>query len=803
MHIGTTEVECSMSKHRARRVWWPALAIWSLCFAITAALALAGRAGSPLAAAVILAYCIPIGATAMSYGRLEAGALAAASVLASTLAWPAVALPARLPLLAFQALASVAVLGVTPWMARVGGFGVSRVAHRPAHAPGGQMLSGASSEGSVPVSHGVFHGPGEGASVPVQSRTAPHSDYEGEDRFDPGTASDADRADSEGSGDAGRRSEFETTQSGPAEEHGFDEGERGHATHSEPDLRLRETVVEPGIQNGPLGSSGPPPVAPTYPTADPESQPPAVHVDRRAAVFTSQARDEAGLLLDLFGFCRAQVPGVDRGIFYRSAGEDRLEPADSFGFEASELGGVTTRCGVGLVGVVARTGKSQVVDDLQIVGAEPGPMKVLYAQAGLHSAIAGPLVETGSILGVLVLYALRPGAFTLSDRTAVERACGTASPLLSNIRNLSELRGELREAQFLIEMTGILSRPQGLDDLVEYLIDKAKVMVGGDVASVMLVDPATRELSIVRADGLPAEVVTGTKIPMGSGIAGWVAANSKPLILRDFPVNGHRANVEWAVSVPLTGGGEVVGVVNVGSTTRDKTVSDDDLNMLLGLASQAGVCIYNARAVTVVQQLHFDTMRALVAALETADPYGRGHSENVARYGAAIAKRMQLPEETVKTVETAGMLHDIGKVGLGEGVLRKSKPLTTIEQVAIRFHPAMATEILREVPMLAGVIPAVAHHHEWFNGGGYGEGLKGGDIPLEARILAVADAFEAMTSKRAYRGAMTREEALEELSRGSGKQFDPAVVEVFRAILDEESQVPRSGSAAPSEEPTL
>lgn len=539
-----------------------------------------------------------------------------------------------------------------------------------------------------------------------------------------------------------------------------------------------------------------PPSSPGVP--DGTRRPEAAPQRQALGEFVTTSRTEDGVVADLLRFCRSRVPATELAVIFRAAGDGRFVPAGSLGFESGDLTGVAAKRGAGLVGIVAASGKPQLRDDLEADIAEPDVTRMLHVQTRVRSAIALPLVAGGFCVGVLVLYARRPGAFTMADVTVAGRACATAAPLLLNIRQLSDMEAQVKEARFIVEMARHLGPQGNLDQLMTYVLETAKGMVGGDIASVMLADPSTSELWIGRAEGLPAEVVETTKLALGCGIAGWVAENAKPLILRDFPLDGSNGKVKWAVSVPLRDNGKVVGVLNVGSTDRDKNVADDEMRLLLKLAAQAGVSIQNARALGAMQDLHFETMRALIGAIESADPYGRGHSENVARYAAAIARRIQLPPDQVKSIETAGMLHDVGKATLGEGLLRKGRPLTTIEQTAIQLHPAMSREILKDVPMLSEVIPAITHHHERFDGGGYGQGLKGEEIPLAARILAVADAFDAMTSERAYRAAMTADQAAAELMSGAGTQFDPRIVDVFCKMLRENPEFARKEPAGPS-----
>ena len=174
---------------------------------------------------------------------------------------------------------------------------------------------------------------------------------------------------------------------------------------------------------------------------------------------------------------------------------------------------------------------------------------------------------------------------------------------------------------------------------------------------------------------------------------------------------------------------------------------------------------------------------ALAATVDAKDSYTYGHSRKVSEYAVAAAEKLNLPHDQIANIRAASLLHDIGKVGVPDSILNKKEPLTDEEWKPIRGHPKLGVEILRHVIDLANCLPAILHHHERYDGSGYPSGLKGDQIPLEARILSVADAYDAMTSPRPYRDNLPMEEAIEELKRCAGTQFDPEIVEMFCKIM--------------------
>jgi len=196
------------------------------------------------------------------------------------------------------------------------------------------------------------------------------------------------------------------------------------------------------------------------------------------------------------------------------------------------------------------------------------------------------------------------------------------------------------------------------------------------------------------------------------------------------------------------------------------------------------LCQQLARLDAKFKRLFVTAIGGLISALEARDPHTANHSGKVARYAVMIAEQMGMPERAVEHIARAAMLHDIGKIGLPDTLLLKEGGLDENEWRLVQTHPVMSVRIMEGMAFLDQEIPTVRHHHERFDGGGYPEGICGSAIPLPARILAVADAFDAMTSTRVYRGGRSVAEAVEELRRGSGTQFDPTVVQAFLAAVE-------------------
>ena len=185
-----------------------------------------------------------------------------------------------------------------------------------------------------------------------------------------------------------------------------------------------------------------------------------------------------------------------------------------------------------------------------------------------------------------------------------------------------------------------------------------------------------------------------------------------------------------------------------------------------------------------LERAYLDTIQSLRYAVEAKDPYTRGHSDRVSEYAVLIGRKMGLPEDEIKTLQIGGLFHDIGKIGVPDSILQKEAKLTDDEYSQIKNHPSIGAHILGEAEAFKDIIPIVKHHHERFDGRGYPSRLSGEEIPLLARITAVADTFDAMTSKRSYRNALDIQYVKEEIERCKGTQFDPKIAEVFLEILN-------------------
>ena len=247
--------------------------------------------------------------------------------------------------------------------------------------------------------------------------------------------------------------------------------------------------------------------------------------------------------------------------------------------------------------------------------------------------------------------------------------------------------------------------------------------------------------------------------------------------------------------VPLLDKDEAIGAMSLLSRSPDRFTKEDE-DELEVFANQVSVAIENSKLLDNVKQGYMNTMKLLASVIDSKDSYTHDHSERVSRYAVGIADRLGLDEHAKHNLRFASFLHDIGKINIDSSILRKKGPLTREEWQKMREHPTVAAEIISKAGFLDDLIPIILYHHVHYKGGGYPPcDKKRGSIPVGARMLTVADAYEAMTSDRPYRPRMSKEDAIGELKRCSGEQFDPKLVESFAGFLTTKNNNRRSDHA--------
>ena len=437
----------------------------------------------------------------------------------------------------------------------------------------------------------------------------------------------------------------------------------------------------------------------------------------------------------------------------------------------------------------------------------------IYFKGGVRSAIHIPLFSKGEVFGTFKLLSCRPHAYREREVEILEELAGQIAVAIENDRLYQETKERAEQIAMTSELTRLIGSSLDIKEVYQAFTAQLKNIVDFDRASIALVEGENLRLLAVSSDK-GTKLGGGAVVPLEDSATAWVVANNRANIERDFtqvrqfPTGEilYKEGMRSAIHIPLFSKGKAIGTFNL-TSRHPNAYSEREQQILWELAGHIAIAIENDRLYqevkerkeeleTAYDQLMFSATalergkqeledaylqiaRTLVLTLEARDPYTRGHSERVAQLARQIAFEMGFSQEEIKKIESAARLHDLGKIGIPDGILLKPSAITPSERAEIQLHPTKTVELLRFLGFMDGVLPIIEGHHERYNGGGYPSGLRGEEAPLGARILAVADAYDAMTSDRPYRAAMTSEEAIETLKQGAGTQWDPAVVEAF------------------------
>jgi putative nucleotidyltransferase with HDIG domain len=452
---------------------------------------------------------------------------------------------------------------------------------------------------------------------------------------------------------------------------------------------------------------------------------------------------------------------------------------------------------------VVSSGRSLDPDLLLDVAARMEPEGILVADAidrrnvdvgslvdqGVRVLV--PLSSEGVLLGALALGPKRAGTmYSERDTGFLGILASEASIAMKNAHLFAEKNQRVRELTALNELAFALGSSRELDSLLCGALEQVVSVTAADTGSILLLDGDDEFLRIAAAVGIPETIVETTRIPVGEGIAGWVAECKEPLVLVDdddprFAGELLRQEIKSAICAPVLSKDEVIGVLNVSRKDSSELFTTENMHVVTSFAGQLGIAIENARLYTNLESTFLGTISALAAAVDAKDPYTFGHSSEVTIHAVKISEELGLDADDVQMIRIAATLHDIGKIGIDGAILLKPGKLTDEEREIINRHPAIGADILAPLDFLREAVPLVLFHHERYGGGGYPSGISGEAIPFGARIISVADSFNAMVSDRPYREGLSLEAAMRELRENSGSQFDPVCVDAFLKLLNE------------------
>lgn len=356
-----------------------------------------------------------------------------------------------------------------------------------------------------------------------------------------------------------------------------------------------------------------------------------------------------------------------------------------------------------------------------------------------------------------------------------------------------ELEKRFRQLETLIAVSGMVNSSLEPWEIREKTIEAATRLMDAEAGSLLLIDRENGELFFEVALGESGERLKEIRLKKGQGIAGWVAVKGDPVIVQDVQTdprfyreadNRTEFVTKNMICVPVKTKDKILGVLQA-INKKSGAFDNDDLEAFIGLANQVAIAIENANLYQELKEAFYGTAEALAETIEKRDPYTAGHTKRVMDYSLAIGTGMGLSKDAMEKLKLAAILHDIGKIGIRDNILLKQGKLDNTEFENMIMHPRFGAEILCHIRQLQEVIPGVRWHHEKYDGTGYPDHLSGLDIPLFARVIAVADAFDAITTDRPYRKALSKREAFAELRNNTGTQFDAEIVEAFIDIYEE------------------
>ncbi|SHI38422.1 HDIG domain-containing protein [Lutispora thermophila DSM 19022] len=366
--------------------------------------------------------------------------------------------------------------------------------------------------------------------------------------------------------------------------------------------------------------------------------------------------------------------------------------------------------------------------------------------------------------------------------------------LTNYIKKLNESKKELQdknqELSALYTISKKINSNLNIDTLFQDMDELLKGILAYDILAIMLLDDEKKFLIVKYWNGPPIEGFLNMKFAInGKGVCALCVREKRALLIKDVNSIDNiiivHDDMKQEMVAPIMYNGEVIGVFIV-DTFKENAFDEHKLSILCSFASLASTALYNAKLYSDLKKTYEDTAKSLAKAIEAKDTYTRGHCDRVTELSVKTANYLGLSNDRLYKLKIAAILHDIGKIGIPEGILNKPGILTSKEYSIVKKHPSIGYEILSDIEYFDDIRKIIYQHHERFDGKGYPLGVDGRSLLTESKILALADAFDAMTSERPYRKPFSVEKALEEIKRNSGTQFDPDIASAFIEMMQKE-----------------
>ncbi len=491
--------------------------------------------------------------------------------------------------------------------------------------------------------------------------------------------------------------------------------------------------------------------------------------------------------------------------------------------------------GKGIVGKVADTGRNYLSKD---ASRDPAWMGEVSSNKGFSTSdiLACPIKYGDDVIGVVEVLNKKQGMFHKQDMKKLSKLTPHIAVFIKYLIDEAGQHALIDMQAKLYELSKMLNSNLDTKAVVRGAMEAIVSLVNAEVGSLLLVDKEKKELFFEVALGDSEKTLKEIRLKFGQGIAGWVAQEKKPIIVNDTSKDERfykKADEKTGfitrniLCVPVLSRNEVIGVMQALNkkegvfTPFDKTAGPEmspqpeanagtkpqntqtagknsyrtgfskrDLKLLTSLTDQVAIALENASLHEELKRTFVEVVESLAEAIEKRDPYTGGHTKRVVQYSLMIADEIHLDGEERDRLKMGALLHDVGKIGIDDSVLRKPAKLDEIEFEKMKAHPSIGADILGKIPQIKNIIPGILHHHEWYNGKGYPDGLSGSTLPEIARIISIADTYDAMTTDRPYRKGLTHDFAIAELKKFSGTQFDPRFVDAFIKAFEKHKQSP-------------
>ena len=464
----------------------------------------------------------------------------------------------------------------------------------------------------------------------------------------------------------------------------------------------------------------------------------------------------------------------------------------------SELSEEPQRVDEGIAGTVFHNGKSYVTPDF---ASDPMVHKPVAGQIpNGWGGVCVPIRTTTTSLGVIFVAVPQPRQVTEDEVALLESLADIASSAIQRMSLYEETLHQVERLSALREIDRAITASFDLDIIFDTLLRHLVKLLAVDAVNILLYNPVTQTLERIADRGFFTPLPSKLRFRLGESLAGRVALEQRTLFVPDLAAKGSELtqserlegeNFKAYCAHPMISKGQLKGVVEVFS--RKPMFPDDDwMNFLETMAGQLVIAIDNARLFEDLQRSNLELSQAYDAtiegwsrALDMRDKETEGHTQRVTELVMQLAKAYGIKPSELVHIRRGAILHDIGKMAVPDSILLKNGPLTEAEWDIMRRHPQYAYEMLSHIEYLKPALDIPYCHHEKWDGSGYPRGLKGEEIPLAARLFAIVDVYDALTSDRPYRKAWTESDALDFIRQQSGKHFDPSVVELFFKMIQD------------------